>query len=443
METKQKKRIIIAASACALTAGIYAMLQHQNQTGSTPNETGIAISVFEPHAGGCAWTKVDPFSHVDISLGAFHNDCDGIHVAWDQGITKALVWFSTDQDGSIAYLSHMNSTQPEDLPLSQAGITGDVISMAFSEDQAPLAFTNSLDLPVAHDAQGDYIAFENQRYPLLQDHEGVDALVHTFKREGSKWTRIETMASRCCTDMAPGISTLKEFQKTTGTASGEMRNSQEILSPPDTLAPIIDSVLLTALSSKIPELDPKKQNHPQGYWTLIQSEEPSTRDLVIWVSQSSATDDLDLDEAEGEGEGENEISPTPSNTPSSSTPVIRSNSPNGIDTDIGHSNANVGEDNEVNGDENGDNKAEDVAPPVPVSNPSGHAFWIDRATHNVSQIADFPFSIKNQIAWQLSGSYILIVEAFSGMQPRLYDLASGQLLWKSDVAEGVVLWPRQ
>ena len=322
-------------------------------------EPAATLSVFEPHAGGCAWTRIEPNRNIEDALATFHSDCDGVRVAWGPSLNKAIVWFGTDQDNVTVYLTDMDEKTPEELPLPA---DSDVVSFALAGRNLPLAFTMSMEPVVNRDETGTFIEFQGKRLPVVTEGDGIDILAHAFALESKKWNPLETAASRCCADTAPGITVLNSYKQHVESDQAATLQSSEILSGTIAGTAVTDAGILQKLNADLSE----EFDRSSGSWGKIAESEEF--EVVVWFITGAA------EEQE-------------------------------------------------------------------TTYATGHVRFLNKKTSDVKNPPGMVLSAKDQASFQIYDRYLLVTEATSGMQPRMYDLIKGSLVWSSDLAQGVTFWP--
>jgi|GEM_PF-3504266 len=322
-------------------------------------EPAATLSVFEPHAGGCAWTRIEPVRNIEDALATFHSDCDGVRAAWAPSLDKAIVWFGTDQDNVTVYLTNLDEKTPSELPLPG---DSDVVSFALASRNLPLAFTMTMEPVVGHDETGTFIEAAGARYPVLAEGDGIDVLAHAFSLHSGKWTLLETAASRCCADAAPGITLLNSYKQNVESAQAATLQSGEILSATPEHTPMMDPPIVGKLNSDLSN----EFDRSTGFWGRIGG--AGELEVFVWFIPA----------------GEDET---------------------GVDY------------------------------------ATGHARFYSKQTGEVSPLPQAVLSAKDQATYQIHDRYLLVTEAGSGMQPRLYDMEKGTMIWSSDLAQGVTFWP--
>lgn len=77
------------------------------------------------------------------------------------------------------------------------------------------------------------------------------------------------------------------------------------------------------------------------------------------------------------------------------------------------------------------------SPPLPTGNATF------RTDHSSKPPEEWPYSPSDLISIQTYGNQLLVSEANTGMRPRIYDMNKGTLLYSSDDALGVWVWPTE
>jgi len=362
-----KKNQLTAITVIAGIIGGLILIQKMTRT-IAHREPAATLSVFEPHAGGCAWTRIEPTRNIEDSLATFRSDCDGVRNAWSPALDQAIVWFGTDLDNLTAYVTKMDEKPPVELPLPK---DSDLVLFAMGARGLPMAFTMSLEPVVHRDETGHYIEYLGKRYDVHQSGDGIDVLAHTLAFSGDHWKTIETSASRCCADSAPGITLLEGYKQHVASDAGAALSSSEILAHAPKLEKT-DPTLATQLEKSLPP----DTDTTVGHWArvVIPEQLPNHKpaaaiiqyDVHIWLMTSGADD---------------------------------------------------------------------------VAYPTGHAQLVHRQTGALEPLPGATLDVRDQASFQLFDRFLLVVEGNTGMQPRLYDLSTGKLIWSSDLAHGVVFWP--
>lgn len=61
----------------------------------------------------------------------------------------------------------------------------------------------------------------------------------------------------------------------------------------------------------------------------------------------------------------------------------------------------------------------------------------------LSHLQEWPKTSSDLVSLQVQDRYALLAEAYTGMYPRIYDMKENTLVYKSDDAQGVWIWPRK
>lgn len=213
----------------------------------------LSLSLFEPHAGGCAWSRLDIESQRTEMIARFPADCQGVEVAWDLSGKEALVWFAPDGDAPqdvMLYRVDVAKGKPERLPLPELGETERYL---FDRQGRVIAFTIDQQVILAADSSGA-LEFQGHTYQASTYQGGTDALVHalTLGDDGA-WHLLETHASRCCESGAPGISTLLLYTKLRQDEDLWLRQSEAQLSTTERYPTIRSERLKDALRARLPQ----------------------------------------------------------------------------------------------------------------------------------------------------------------------------------------------
>lgn len=74
-------------------------------------QTDSTLSLLEPQNGKCQWLRMDPVAQKRAVVASFEGDCKGARVAWNTNLDKALVWFDPQWVQSSGY-SSPNASPP-------------------------------------------------------------------------------------------------------------------------------------------------------------------------------------------------------------------------------------------------------------------------------------------------------------------------------------------
>jgi hypothetical protein len=331
-------------------------------------DEAVRLSVFEPHAGGCAWYDQGASADAERQVTRFAVDCSRVQVAWDLGGEAALVWFPDEELASQDELVYLVDVERRKAQRLAAADPGEPVLYAFSDDDRILAFTENQQINVVsaptNDGSGDdaaaptsTIEFQGQRYASSTFPEGQDILAHALVWNGSGWQVIETKASRCCVEGAPGISALNSYQNYLKDDRLASRQSARVLTGRGNFAPV-----------------------------------PSTSGVIAQVRAKLGIGAEDSD------------APWYSLQPAGWKKGLL-----------------------FRATRSGDPHA------------TGVAMFTDGTSPQ--RIPGFTFKPNDVLQLVARGRYLLVTEFGSGMQPHLYDMHTGQLLYSSPVAVGVTFWP--
>ncbi len=332
-------------------------------------DSSLRLSVFEPHAGGCAWYEQGPSDADEKQVTKFSVDCSKVQVSWDLSGSAAVVWFPDDELASqdeLLYLVDVSNRKTQRLLAAEPG---EPTVYALGEDERILAFTENQQINVVpqNPVDGDTgeqnaalpseIEYQGKRYPSSPYPEGQDVLAHALELRGGVWQVTETKASRCCTEGAPGVTALNSYLNYLKDPRLEERQSARILAATGTFAEIpATSSVVTKAREKL-KIDADASDAP-------------------WFSLKPA----------GWKKGI----------------VFRAT-------------------------RTGDRHATGVA--------------VFSEGEALQRIPGFTYRPTDVLQLMTRGKYLLVTEWGSGMQPHLYDMTTGQLLYSSSVATGVTFWP--
>lgn len=296
----------------------------------------MKLSLFVPHAGGCAWYQADIDGKGEREVTRFTADCSRVTVTFSLGGDAALVWFPDDtlapQD-ELVYLVDLRERKARRLPSAEPG---EPMQYVFSAEGSVVAFT------------------ENQQINM----EPPDVLVQALELRGDQWRPLETKPSRCCSEGAPSIRELDMYQALRRDPRVAERQSAELLTMPVRFDPLDPaSAAVRGLKALHGEAHAPTD---APYYEMLRK---------TWKEQL----------------------------------VFRAT-------------------------RTGDALATGVAG---LSSASG-----------VRRIPGFAFKPNDVLQLQASGRYLLVTEWGSGMQPHVYDMQTGQLLFTSPVAIGATFWPQ-
>ncbi len=333
------------------------------------SDSSLRLSVFEPHAGGCAWYEQGPSDADEKQVTRFSVDCSKVQVSWNLSSSAAVVWFPGDDLASQDELVYLVDVRNRKTQRVVSAEPGEPTVYAIGEDDRILAFTENQQINVVprnlvdgatgeqNSAVASAIEYQGERYPSSSYPEGQDILAHALDLSSGAWQVTETKASRCCTEGAPGVTALNSYLNYLKDPRLEARQSARILAATGTFAPIpATSPVVTRASEKL-KIDAKASDAP---WFSLQ---PAGWKKGI-VFRATRT---------------------------------------------------------------GDRHATGVA--------------VFSEGEALQRIPGFNYRPTDVLQLMTRGKYLLVTEWGSGMQPHLYDMQTGQLLYSSAVATGVTFWP--
>ncbi len=200
---------LLGAAGLVVACAVFAF---QRLAPETWRAEPVALTYFEPHAGGCAWYRHVIGAEERETLTVFPTDCVRPRVAFSPGLERALVAFDGDLDGrsmdllifDVDLRRHGRVRLPS--PPATEGL-----ALAFDTSGMPWAFVLDqnfqLDEPTPSGVSL-HLEYRGHRYPRSAHPEGLDALAHAWRYDGAAWRREETVATKCCEIGAPGVSAL-------------------------------------------------------------------------------------------------------------------------------------------------------------------------------------------------------------------------------------------
>lgn len=234
-ETPKPKRlpsavlIAAAALAAALTGG--GALLARYWPGAEPE---ASLSIFEPHAGGCAWSRYDVGRQFSDQVARFPADCQGVQTSFSPVSAEALVWFAAEGGAPQDVMLYRVDTSTGRMTKLQVPSVGDPETYAIDREGRILAFVTDQQVTVVGaDTTNPMIEYDGQSFAASSFPEGVDVLVHAMVLEpDGAWKIVETRASRCCEGAAPGIRDLALAAAIRRDDSLRARQTSELLTTP-------------------------------------------------------------------------------------------------------------------------------------------------------------------------------------------------------------------
>ncbi len=326
-----------------------------------PDRAAPTLSVFEPHAGGCAWYRMAVNSRDQDLLSRFPVDCQNVQVAWAPQGHGALVWFSPEAAAAtevMLFAVDLDRHRFTRLPLPDIGLA----EGGYTIDRSGTIIAYTIDDQAGNGERGEggTLVFNGQSFAPRTDTDGIDVLVHTLAWNGHGWDPVETSASRCCADGAPGIRVLKHWRDSHQDLAMMFRQSSLVLAQDagwrEETDPTITAALQVQLQSGAGD-QPRRGDLP--WIRLARPEWPRT--LV----------------AQGFGHGSGRA--------------------------------------------------------------MGTLFFAER--RRLTPLPGLGFSSSDVVLAAVRQQYLLLTEWATGLQPHLYDMTNGNLLYASKVAASVTFWP--
>jgi hypothetical protein len=237
------------------------------------------MSYFEEHAGGCGWYLSNGDSDDETKLGQFQTDCTGASTAFHPSSKMAVVWFNQGVDGTMQWLVNLDNHKSLRIPRPP---NGELRRFAFNGAGNLLSFTINQNVRSAKEEAGKYLVFENTKYRIPTDSDGIFGLAHAFLWQGSKWKNLETKASPCCHEGAKEIYSLDAYQLITSNGALLLNQSLEQLLPYRESRTILDSFIIAKASSLL------KNAPTYGRWRLIENHAWKKDLLVLALIKSPA-----------------------------------------------------------------------------------------------------------------------------------------------------------
>lgn len=363
-----RSRTLVIVGLISIVLGLVLALGWLVSAALSLDDVAVELSVFEPHAGGCAWYRQGPAGD-EKEITKFSVDCSKVQASWNLAGDSAVVWFPDDELASQDELLYLVDVKNRKTRRLAAADPGEPQLYAIGEDDRILAFTENQQINVVAGTPPEpageapagptpsEIEFQGKRFPSSTYPDGQDVLAHALDLSNGTWQATETKASRCCAEGAPGVSALNSYQAYLKDGRLAERHSARLLSGTATYASL-----------------------------------PETSAIV-----RKAREKLKLADDEGEA-------PWFSLKPA------------------GWKKGLV-----FRGTRSGARHATGVA-----------VFTEGEATQ---RIPGFTYRPNDVLRLLVRGRYLLVTEWGSGMQPHLYDMQTGQLLYSSTVATGVTFWP--
>ncbi len=331
-------------------------------------DSALELSVFEPHAGGCAWYRQGT-SGEEKEITKFAVDCAKVQASWNLAGDSAVVWFPDDELASQDELLYLVDVRNRKTRRLVAADPGEPQLYAIGEDDRILAFTENQQINVVagQAAEGaesaaatpppSEIEYLGKRYPSSTFPDGQDVLVHALDLSSGSWQVAETKASRCCAEGAPGVSALNSYLAYLKDGRLAERHSARLLGAEATYVSIPET---SSIVQKVRDKLKLSVDAGEAPWFSLK---PSgwKKGLVFRGTRSGAR------------------------------------------------------------------------------HATGVAVFSEGEA--LQRIPGFTYKPNDVLQLMIRGRYLLVTEWGSGMQPHLYDMQSGQLLYSSTVATGVTFWP--
>lgn len=74
-------------------------------------QTDSTLSLFEPQGGQCQWLRLEPVGQKRAVVASFEGDCKGARISWSANLDKALIWFDPSWVRAARYFSSEASPQ--------------------------------------------------------------------------------------------------------------------------------------------------------------------------------------------------------------------------------------------------------------------------------------------------------------------------------------------
>lgn len=195
-------------------------------------QSDSTLSLLEPQGDRCEWARVDPVANKRALVASFEGHCIGARIAWNEDLSKALVWFDPLSVKSAGYSSELASPPgyPDEEPSRQDLPRLYEVTIATGEQRElllPSAPGRAIEIgygprgPVALYLQSlskaqlaeRSFTVEGQRLQLDFDSEGVPAIAYAFQLGANgKWTQVEVKATTEDAPYAPGVRALESSQ---------------------------------------------------------------------------------------------------------------------------------------------------------------------------------------------------------------------------------------
>lgn len=186
-----------------------------------PPADGV-LSLFEPAKDGCEWRRVDAASGRSATIASFAGSCVGARVAFSPDAQRALVWFDprTVQSAGVGGSDVGAAGYPDEVMDEKAKArvflvvvkTGEVKPVPlppFEFEELGIDATGvialSLDTLTDEVVAAGKTLVDGTPFELTPVDEGVPALAHAWRLEGSTWKRVETKQTTTGWDYGPGV----------------------------------------------------------------------------------------------------------------------------------------------------------------------------------------------------------------------------------------------
>ena len=250
-----------------------------------PAQPRVALSVFEPAAGGCRWSRVDATTGKRQVVATFPGDCRGARVGFSPRVDRAMVWF--DPSLGVLRVRASGIYREESAARSGAVAPGAVASGASARwYRVALPAGRPVMLPpaprgqlveVGFGAKGEALAFTLEPSPTLEvdgrklpvpEGQGLPAIARAFRLDGRRWKIVETHVTRQGADLSTGIGVL-------ALAADLGPRSQSLRSVRPEGKPVEDPAMLRRLHEFAPDAIPDDQNR----WLRLAT---SRGDVFVW-----------------------------------------------------------------------------------------------------------------------------------------------------------------
>lgn len=342
-------------------------------------EAPLYLSVFEPHATGCVWLKFEVHSHRGEQLAVFPADCTSVQVTWSKDAARALVWFTPAGFASEEDMLYLVDLRRRTTWRLPRPPLGDAQTYRFAGDAEIVAFT------------------ENQQINLVPS----------------------------------------------STDQGRQNGAQEVLEfHGEHFAPLAEGPGQNALAHalRLRMSMPQASRHAGRYSFGMSSDWQVIETVATRCCVEGALGVAALAMARRLPETASDSTQTTSATP-------LTESPNSTKPDLGALFEHLSR----------------LAPPSPafawfvLKRPTWHRSLVFRsalsspprvsgtlffeAEGNVTPVANADFESSDILQTSDRGFYLLISEWQTGMNPHLYDMRTGRLVYAASVASSVSFWP--